>query len=101
MQTCYPMYRGLQKPLTYKGFKGKFIYWGIASVVVGLVLGGLLGILTNMYLGAVATLMLIGAALTFTAYRQRGGLHRKTRSRGIIIHPNLLKMHQESNLNAA
>lgn len=38
----YPVYKGLQKPLVYKGFKGRYMYWAIGSVVGGVVLGGLL-----------------------------------------------------------
>jgi len=41
----YSIYKGLQKPLVYRGFKGKFIGWGIGFLIMGLVGGGLLGAL--------------------------------------------------------
>lgn len=87
----FSIYKGLQKPLVYKGFKGKFIGWGIGSLVLGLVGGGLLGTLTNMYLGGLATIAAIAGGLTYTFYRQKSGLHSKTRSRGVFIHSIHLK----------
>lgn len=83
----YPIYKGLQKPLEYRGFKGKFIYWGVGSLVGGLVLGGLIGALTNMVLGTLATLALMAGGIAYTMHRQQGGLHDKARHTGVFIHP--------------
>lgn len=88
----YAIYKGLQKPLIYRGFKGKFIYWGIGSLTGGLILGGLIGALTSMYLGGFLTVALISAGLAYTFFRQKDGLHTKTRNTGIIIHPVHLKI---------
>ena len=88
----YPVYKGLQKPLIYRGFKGKFIYWGLGSLVGGLIIGGLIGALTSMYLGGFLTIALISAGLTYTFFRQKDGLHSKTRNTGIFIHPVHLKL---------
>ncbi|TDS06585.1 DUF4133 domain-containing protein [Sphingobacterium paludis] len=87
----YAIYKGLQRPLVYRGFKGKFIGWGIGSLVLGLVGGGLLGALSSMYLGAVVTLAVIAGGLTFTFQRQKGGLHVKTRSTALFVHQAKLK----------
>ncbi|WP_262246524.1 DUF4133 domain-containing protein [Parapedobacter soli] len=87
----FSIYKGLQKPLVYRGFKGKFIGWGIASLALGLVGGGLTGALTNMYLGGLVTILAIAGGLTFTFHRQKNGLHDKTRHKGIFIHPVHLK----------
>lgn len=87
----FSIYKGLQKPLVYRGFKGKFIGWGVGSLVLGLVSGGLLGTFTNMYLGGLMTIATIVGGLTFTFYRQKGGLHSKTRSKGVFIHSIHLK----------
>ena len=48
MARKFAVYKGLQKPLIFKGFKGKFIYWGIASLLAGLVFGALTMTLINM-----------------------------------------------------
>ena len=87
MHKQYSIYKGLQKPLVYRGFKGKFIAWGIASLVTGLVSGGLIGSLTNMVIGGFITIVTIAGGLVFTFYRQKEGLHNKTRANKIYIHP--------------
>lgn len=92
MTAKYAIYKGLQKPLIYRGFKGKFIYWGIGSLAGGLILGGLIGTLTSMYLGGFLTIALISAGLAYTFFRQKDGLHAKTRNTGVIIHPINLKI---------
>ena len=88
----YAIYKGLQKPLIYRGFKGKFIYWGVGSLAGGLLLGGLIGALTNLYLGGFLTLALIAAGLAYTFFRQKDGLHSKSRHTGVLIHPIRLKI---------
>ncbi|SDF94709.1 hypothetical protein SAMN05421827_102214 [Pedobacter terrae] len=88
----YSIYKGLQKPLIYRGFKGKFIYWGIGSLVGGLVIGGLIGALISMYLGGFLTILLICSGLGYTFFRQKDGLHSKKRYKGVIVHPVQLKI---------
>ncbi len=86
MARRFAIYKGLQRPLVYRGFKGKFIGWGIGSLVIGLVSGGLVGAILGMYLGAIMTLAIIAGGLTFTFQRQKGGLHVKTRSNALFVH---------------
>jgi hypothetical protein len=87
----FPIYKGLQKPLTYRGFQGKFIGWGIVSLVMGLVLGGLIGSLTHMAFGGLLTVGTIAGGLYFTSLQQKKGLHNKTRNRGVFMPPTNLK----------
>ncbi|KRT17742.1 plasmid transfer protein [Pedobacter ginsenosidimutans] len=87
----YPIYKGLQKPLVYRGFKGKFIAYGICSLGLGLVLGGFSGALINMYFGGIITIVSIALGLFYTFTKQKSGLHEKTRSRKIHIHPIYLR----------
>tara|TARA_R110002049_G_scaffold223441_3_gene395106 strand:+ start:2965 stop:3276 length:312 start_codon:yes stop_codon:yes gene_type:complete len=84
MAKHFPLYKGLQKPLIYRGFQGKFIAWGIASLVIGVVLGGVIGSLTSMVLGGVITISTIVSGLFFTSQRQKKGLHNKTRHVGVF-----------------
>ena len=81
----FSVYKGLQKPLIYKGFKGKFIYWGLASLLSGLVLGALVMSLVNMWLGAILLAACITGGLLYTASKQKNGLHVKNRSSEIQI----------------
>ena len=87
----YPVYKGLQKPLVYRGFKGKFIAYGISSLTLGLVLGGLSGALLNLYIGGLVTIISVAGGLFYTHFKQASGLHDKTRSRGTFIHRIYLK----------
>jgi len=85
MARKFAVYKGLQKPLIFKGFKGKFIYWGIASLLFGLVAGALVMSLVNMWLGAFVLIGSITGGLIYTASRQKGGLHAKDRTKNILI----------------
>jgi len=85
MAKRFAVYKGLQKPLIFKGFKGKFIYWGISSLLAGLVLGALTMSLINMWLGAFVLVGCIVGGLFYTAAKQKGGLHSKKRFKGIYI----------------
>jgi uncharacterized membrane protein len=84
----FNVYKGLQKPLVFKGFKGKYIYWGIASVVFSLIIGGVVGMMINGILGAVAMILCIILGYLLTSAQQKKGLHSKNRARGIYIIPN-------------
>lgn len=85
MARKYAVYKGLQKPLVFKGFKGRFIYWGLASLLTGLVLGALTMSLVNMWLGALVLAGSITGGIAFTAAKQKGGLHVKGRHKDIFI----------------
>jgi hypothetical protein len=91
MARRYAIYKGLQKPLVYRGFKGKFIFWGIGALLAGLVLGGLTIALVNMWLGAVVLIGCIVGGLLFIAGKQKGGLHSKSAKKAVYIHPSRLK----------
>ena len=85
MARKFSIYKGLQKPLIFKGFKGKFIYWGLASLLSGLVLGALTMSLINMWLGAIVLVGCIVGGLLYTAGKQKGGLYAKSRAKQIVI----------------
>jgi len=85
MARKYAVYKGLQKPLIFKGFKGKYIYWGLGFLLAGLVFGALTMSLINMWLGAVVLIGSVVGGLLFTAGKQKGGLHSKSRNSNILI----------------
>jgi fumarate reductase subunit D len=85
MPVKFAVYKGLQKPLVFKGFQGKFIYWGLASLLSGLILGALVMSMVSMWLGAFVLVVCILVGLLFTAHKQKGGLHAKRRDSRIYI----------------
>lgn len=91
MERRFQVYKGLQKPLTFRGFKGKFIYWGLGALLSGLVFGALTMSLINMWLGAIVLIGSIVGGLLYIAGKQKKGLHEKSRSRGIYVHQLNLK----------
>ena len=91
MARRYAIYKGLQKPLVYRGFKGKFIFWGVGALLAGLVLGGLTIALVNMWLGALVLVGCIVGGLLFIANEQKKGLHSKSGDKAVYIHSSNLK----------
>lgn len=81
----FAVYKGLQQPLIFKGFKGKFIYWGLGFVLLGLVLGAVTMSVVNMWLGALLLVGTIVGGLLFTAAKQKCGLHTKSRASTLCI----------------
>lgn len=91
MARQFNIYKGLQKPLIYKGFQGKFIGWGLGSLVISLVTGGVVGSMSNMALGGFICVAGFVGGLAFTANQQKKGLHFKTRHVGIFQFGNDFK----------
>lgn len=81
----YEVYKGLQKPLVFQSFKGKFIYWGAGFAIMSLVNAIVFNLLWGYMVGGFAMLITLGGGLYFTAQRQKKGLHNKTKSKGIYI----------------
>lgn len=86
MAKQFQVYKGLQRPLVYRGFKGKFIYWGVGTLLTGLLIGALCMALLNMWLGLIVMICCIGGGLVFIAAKQKKGLHIKSRPSRIFIH---------------
>ena len=82
----FAIYRGLQKPLVFKGFKGKFIYWGLGCLLAGLVMGAITMALINMYLGVLVLIGCIVGGLLYTASQQKKGLHVKAKASAVFVH---------------
>ena len=81
----FEIWKGLQKPLVFKFFKGKFILWGALSLVCSLVIGGLTMSLINPYLGGLVTAVVLFGSLFYTAQQQKKGLYNKKRNSGIYF----------------
>jgi hypothetical protein len=79
------VFKGLQKPLVFHSFKGKFIYWGAGFAVMSLVNAIVLNFIGGYLLGGAGMLLTLFGGLYFTAQRQKRGLHNKTNSKGVYI----------------
>lgn len=94
MDRKYQVYKGLQKPLIFKGFKGRFIYWGVGCLLTGLILGALTMSLINGWLGAIVLAGCTGGGLWYISQKQKNGLYDKTRHNNIQI----LRLHAQTKL---
>ncbi|MCA5004047.1 DUF4133 domain-containing protein [Sphingobacterium sp. WQ 366] len=93
----YPIYKGLQKPLTYKGFKGKYIYWALASLLIGLIIGSIAAALTNIIIAGLCSIATMGTCIALILHIQNKGLHQKKNKRRIYVQQTKLLIHYENN----
>lgn len=87
-EPVYNAYKGLQKPLVFKSFKGKYIYWGLGTLVVSLFVGVIIMVTLSMLVGAIVMIGGMVGGLLFIASKQKKGLHSKDNTKGIHIVTN-------------
>ena len=85
-QPNYPVYRGLQRPLVFKSFKGQYIYWGLGSILLALLTAMLVSSLVNILTGIISMALILGIGLGTTAYFQQQG--NKSSFAGTALFPN-------------
>lgn len=85
MKKEFNVFKGLQRPLIYKGFKGKYIFWGLGSLVGGLAIGAILASAVSSLLGAFVGVGVVLGGLFYTASQQKKGLHSKRRENQIYV----------------
>lgn len=81
----YPVFKGLQRPLEFLGFQGRYIYWA-AGTAGGSIVGFIIGYIAVGFIVALVVLTVVlafGGILTFL--KQRKGLHSKSEDKGIYI----------------
>lgn len=88
----FKVYKGLQKPLVFKGFKGKYIYYGAACLGLSLILGVLVIVIINLYVGATVLLGGFIGGLLWISFKQKQGLYSKKRDRNIFVLPPRFKI---------
>lgn len=81
----YNVYRGLQKPLIFKGLKGKFIYMGGACAVGSLLLCAIVSTVLSFMWGGMTLLVGLFGGLGIISNMQKKGLHKKDKRKGIYI----------------
>jgi hypothetical protein len=83
----FPVYKGLQRPMVFRGFKGKYIFWGIGSVVLAVLVGGILSAAVSRLLGGFVMVLLLAGGLYYTSWRQKRGLYTRNVKKGVFIIP--------------
>lgn len=82
----FAIYKGLQRPLVFKMFKGKFIYYGAGVLVAGIIIAGLITAIVSSIAGLVVLFGTTVPGLLYVINKQKDGLHDKRRERTIFIH---------------
>ena len=82
----YPVFKGLQKPLEFMGFQGRYIYWA-AGTVGGAIVGFIIAYcLVGFVVGLVVLVVAISAGADLIFLKQRKGLHTKKSDQGVYIY---------------
>ena len=92
MQTeKFAIYKGLQRPLVFKMFKGKFIYYAAGVLVTGIIIAGLITAIISSIVGLIVLFMVTVPGLLYVINKQKDGLQDKRREKAIFIHKPVFK----------
>ena len=92
-QQSFQVYRGLQKPLVFKSFKGRYIYWGLGSILLGLITAMLISSIVNILTGIASMTLILASGLGTTAFYQQRGTKRNFK--GTALLPNNPLTHED------
>jgi hypothetical protein len=84
-QLTYALYKGLQRPLIFKFFKGKYIYWALGALVAGITTGGIISAVVSAFAGLASLLGVSLPLLFYTISKQKQGLHSKAKDTAIYM----------------
>lgn len=89
--TGYKVYKGLQKPLVFKRFKGKYIYWAAAVAFGSFILIVILSTSISITAGIIGLVVSSLLGMFIVLAKQRGGLHNKEVIRGTYVVNKLIR----------
>lgn len=84
----YAIYKGLQRPLVFKVFKGRFIYLALGALVGGITAGIVASVVIGAIAGLVAMAIVAIPLLMVTIEKQKQGLYEKRRDEAVFIIPS-------------
>ena len=95
MNRKYAIYKGLQRPLEYKGFHGRYIYWALGCIILGLILAVVASMLFNFYVSAATLLFFILGGIPYILSKQKSGQYAKTEHKGLYVFNNNMRIRYE------
>ncbi len=82
----FPVFKGLQKPLEFMGFQGRYIYWA-AGTASGAIVGFIIAYcLLGFVVGFVVLVFAISTGTALIFLKQRKGLHTQKSDQGVYIY---------------
>jgi hypothetical protein len=102
MEKSYQLYKGLKKPLVFKGFKGKYIYWAGSTAIGGLIASVLMTKIIGIF-GFLVGFGAIAAGLWLITKTQKDkGIYKKSKNLNEIhMIPNRItttKIYEKKNI---
>lgn len=91
-QEGFAVYKGLQAPLMFKGFKGKFIYIGAGVVMGGFIFSAIIISIFGSIPGVITLVVIWGGGFLFVSQGQKKGLHSKKKTKGVFVVINKYKL---------
>ncbi|MDR2774255.1 MAG: DUF4133 domain-containing protein [Tannerella sp.] len=89
----YSVYKGLQRPIQFKGLKGNYIYFAFGIAVGSLFVAILVTPFTNFLTGCITmALVAFGGIVGMALYQRKYGLYRKRILDGVYIVHNIFNI---------
>lgn len=86
MHEQYSVYKGLQRPIYFKGLKGNYIYYAFGLAASSLIFGVIISIATNFMTSAISMVAFLFLGILIMAlYQRKYGLYRKDVKSGVYI----------------
>ena len=82
----FAIYKGLQRPLIFKMFKGRFIYYAAGVLIAGIIIAGLITAIVSSIVGLIVLFGTTVPGLLYVINKQKDGLHNKKKEKTIFIH---------------
>ncbi|MDR2126797.1 MAG: DUF4133 domain-containing protein [Prevotellaceae bacterium] len=86
----YSVYKGLQRPIQFKGLKGNYIYYAFAIAIGSLIVFIIIATIVNFLAASVGMAVFVfGGIIGMALYQKKYGLYRKDVRKGIYIFRNI------------
>lgn len=83
---CFPVFKGLQKPLEFMGLRGRFMVLAAAGVGISFLGYCIVSAIMGQVAGLIFLLISGGLSLASIYIKQKQGLHNKKRNNDILIY---------------
>ena len=86
----YSVYKGLQRPIQFRGLKGSFIYYAFAIAIGSLFLFVIVSLISEFIVAAISMgIFVFGGIIGMAFYQRKFGLYRKSVRKGIYVIRNI------------
>jgi Ca2+-dependent lipid-binding protein len=86
----FSVYKGLQRPILFKGLKGQYIYYAFAIAIGSLMTFVIISTIVNFLAASIGMAVFVfGGIIGMALYQRKYGLYRKNVRKGIYIIHNI------------